>query len=647
MGYRFRRSKTILPGVKVSTTGKSTSISFGGKAGRITFNSKGKVTNTVRIPGTGISHVSTTSISGSKNKRATNSSPQKKFSPTKNMETNRSSAEWRTALQAAQIRAMDKYREKHLVQVFLILGIVMIVCARVFTGVFLVAAIASFVYSEIIWRRQKKINKAFGDANNGGCLPPINEFPWLNLQEIVEEAKKESEIKPDVLPSEDAQLKEMWIYLKRHDPNITLCAGLLLLYGVIPAILLASGPDSDITSAMALGLSMSSLLSFVLIGLSFKFRSNCKQTRSAAVDFYTGGCLVSFQSMPWLNIERIDVKEPETVKEPEPVEVEHGPEIKNEAEDITPQVEIEPAGYSEFIKAYDAYSHIYEVGERIKAAQVVLANMEGLDVDIVQQKILSESTAEYGGYQHPVLGLFFDKENILPKIHSRVDERYHKDIYIIEKANLFASELDALPRCDIRRTESQLKPMDTDSMPEIRYTGVGPAFNRERLPSFVVIDTETTGLDAEEDTILELSAIRYENFKPVEAFTTLINPGVHISKRITELNGITDEMVADAPTLAQIAPDFIAFVGQEPLAGYNVSFDLRFLYAAGIDLVTKKRKIFDVLKLCRKTYSLEHFKLADVTEYLEIYRYDAHRSLSDCLATGKVFDRVIEDIKNL
>lgn len=62
MGYRFRKSKTILPGVKISTTGKSASVSFGGKYGRITLNSKGKVTKTARLPGTGISHVSTASL---------------------------------------------------------------------------------------------------------------------------------------------------------------------------------------------------------------------------------------------------------------------------------------------------------------------------------------------------------------------------------------------------------------------------------------------------------------------------------------------------------------------------------------------------------------------------------------------------------
>lgn len=483
MGYRFRRSKTILPGVKFSTTGKSTSISFGGKAGRVTLNSKGKVTNTVRIPGTGISHVSTSSIL-----------------PT-------------GGHQLSEEPTGKKNQDDEMRVIF---------------------------------------------------------------------ATKE----------ERAQLNTMYDYVEQHVSKRKLYIGIVVL-----AVILLSDVIAIQIAAF--------VISAVLLYLYHVEKKACKQMTQAIAAFFSGDPLPSAENFPKLDLEKID----QYIMEEESREV---------------------AGYEDFIDAYQQKT-------RYKALNY-LHRLQGKEKLNFELKAVREAENKGKYHLHPILGKLPHDKDPVESIRAN---------FVVSKADAFDLELEKIPRVAMQPAGGQLEPKEIDSMPEIRYTGVGPAFNRERLPSFVVIDTETTGLDAEEDTILELSAIRYENFKPVEAFTTLINPGVHIPKRITELNGITDEMVADAPTLAQIAPDFIAFIGQEPLAGYNVSFDLRFLYAAGIDLVTEKRKIFDVLKLCRKTYSLEHFKLADVTEYLEIYRYDAHRSLSDCLATGKVFDRVIEDIKNL
>jgi hypothetical protein len=76
---------------------------------------------------------------------------------------------------------------------------------------------------------------------------------------------------------------------------------------------------------------------------------------------------------------------------------------------------------------------------------------------------------------------------------------------------------------------------------------------------FVSLDIETTGLSPENDKIIEITAIRYKNFIEIEKFSTLINPQILISSRITKINGITNDMVKDSPTIEQSIQDFYNF----------------------------------------------------------------------------------------
>ena len=97
---------------------------------------------------------------------------------------------------------------------------------------------------------------------------------------------------------------------------------------------------------------------------------------------------------------------------------------------------------------------------------------------------------------------------------------------------------------------------------------------------FVAIDIETTGLNPTCDEIVEVSAVRYRNGHEVEAYETLVKPTRPLSAFITLFNGITNDMVADAPAVGEIMPPLRAFIGDSVLLGHNVHFDINFLYDA-------------------------------------------------------------------
>lgn len=212
----------------------------------------------------------------------------------------------------------------------------------------------------------------------------------------------------------------------------------------------------------------------------------------------------------------------------------------------------------------------------------------------------------------------------------------------------FLKSLEAIPAAEvlIDKNAESLTRLKMKNMPEIHCSIVTKRFNKDTFPSFVVFDTETTGLYPASCRIIELSAIRYEHFQPVARWSTLINPGVYIPSEASAINHITDEMVEDAPALSEVAQSFMDFIKDSPLVGYNISFDIKFLYASGIDVFTPGRKFYDAMSLAKKAFygELVNYKLTTVAEALACPITDAHRSLSDCYATGHVFDCCIDKL---
>ena len=228
----------------------------------------------------------------------------------------------------------------------------------------------------------------------------------------------------------------------------------------------------------------------------------------------------------------------------------------------------------------------------------------------------------------------------------------------------FSAELDAIPRVPIEKGEPSCKWRNPDTMPGVHITNVTRQTNMTKFFPVVVVDTETTGIGAAGNRLVELSAIRLgPAFVPESCFTTLINPGRAIPASAAAVHHITDEMVADAPTFPEVAASFAEYISGCNIVGHNVKFDLEFLYAAGMDL-PEKAKVYDTMDLAKKVltspyrrmkydkeeggmveadeYDVENYKLITLCDYYGIFRDDAHRSLSDCLATAKVLRELVE-----
>ena len=160
--------------------------------------------------------------------------------------------------------------------------------------------------------------------------------------------------------------------------------------------------------------------------------------------------------------------------------------------------------------------------------------------------------------------------------------------------------------------------------------------------NFSVLDVETTGLSYRNgDRICEVGVVRVRDGKPAANFQTLVDPGIPMPPMASSVNGITDEMVADAPLFSEIAEEFRRFVGNDVLAIYNAPFDMGFIRPelTAAHCPPLENKILDVLPLARRMLDLERYSLLNVVHYLEIADSQEHRALGDCLITAEVLIR--------
>ena len=97
-------------------------------------------------------------------------------------------------------------------------------------------------------------------------------------------------------------------------------------------------------------------------------------------------------------------------------------------------------------------------------------------------------------------------------------------------------------------------------------------------PDYVIFDLETTGTSCQSDEVVEISAVKVIDGKVVDEFSTLVNPGMPIPYYASEVNGITDDMVADNPNFEDALCEFLEFTGDAVLVGHNIhTFDMKFI----------------------------------------------------------------------
>ncbi len=166
---------------------------------------------------------------------------------------------------------------------------------------------------------------------------------------------------------------------------------------------------------------------------------------------------------------------------------------------------------------------------------------------------------------------------------------------------------------------------------------------------YVVFDIETTGLDTLEDRIIELGAIRVKDDKVVSEFNRLINPGITIPFEVTNINGISNEMVVDEDYPGVVLSEFSKFIfGVDFLIGHNaIRFDYPFLksefqrnFVKSPDYLVKDTVRIARVKLRRE---LRSFTLKNLTQYYGIINREAHRALSDVYATYELYKKLNQE----
>lgn len=157
--------------------------------------------------------------------------------------------------------------------------------------------------------------------------------------------------------------------------------------------------------------------------------------------------------------------------------------------------------------------------------------------------------------------------------------------------------------------------------------------------TFICFDIETTGLSAARDKITEIGAVKVENGVITDTFSTFANPEMPISQKITQLTGITDDMVKDAPSQSEAVGAFLEFAGDNVLVAHNAPFDTSFIAKAcedmgreynytSIDTVAISRAILTDIKNC---------KLDTVAKFLRLGDFNHHRATDDAEMLARIF----------
>ena len=171
------------------------------------------------------------------------------------------------------------------------------------------------------------------------------------------------------------------------------------------------------------------------------------------------------------------------------------------------------------------------------------------------------------------------------------------------------------------------------------------------LTDFVSIDLETTGLLPKEDRIIEIAAIRFRDGKETAVYHTYLNPGRELPERITELTGITPQMLKNAPCFQDVCKDVLDFIGDDVLMAHHISFDFAFLKRAVLNSMSTKwakanafeKKGIDTLKIARAFLpELESRSLGALCKYYQI-PIDAHKAEEDARATAFLYEKLWEE----
>ena len=165
--------------------------------------------------------------------------------------------------------------------------------------------------------------------------------------------------------------------------------------------------------------------------------------------------------------------------------------------------------------------------------------------------------------------------------------------------------------------------------------------------NYIVLDIETTGLSPDKDEIVRISAIRVENEKEIDAFTSLVKPDNRIPQEVSKIIGITDDMVSDSPSIEEILPKLMKFIRHTVLVGYNISFDLKFLNRASKRYFDKYigNNYIDVPELAKEFLTdMKSFRPENMAAHFGIEIEASPQGLSECRMTKSLYENICREI---
>lgn len=166
----------------------------------------------------------------------------------------------------------------------------------------------------------------------------------------------------------------------------------------------------------------------------------------------------------------------------------------------------------------------------------------------------------------------------------------------------------------------------------------------ERIKDYTVIDLEMTGLAAKNNKIIEIGAVQIRDGKKTATYGMLVNPHCNIEPIVSELTGITDEMLKDGMDEDKAVEGLLEFIGSDIIVGHNVSFDYSFIKQWAVNKkIPLDLYALDTLKMSRGLLPEEQRKkLEALCEYFDIERIHAHRALDDAIETWQIYEKLAD-----
>lgn len=167
--------------------------------------------------------------------------------------------------------------------------------------------------------------------------------------------------------------------------------------------------------------------------------------------------------------------------------------------------------------------------------------------------------------------------------------------------------------------------------------------------TFVCIDCETTGLDVDQDRIIEVAVVKFKMDKTLEEFESLVDPERDIPQTSIDIHHITPEMVKGKPKIADLLPQVIKIIGRDPIVGHGVLFDVELIVKAaervGMPCLLRNNPMLDTLRLARLYGESPENSLDTLRKHFNIEAEGAHRAMGDVIINIAVFKHLVHRFK--